>query len=63
MEDRILTETEAAAYLGLKPNTLNRWRMTNSGPAFSRIGTGRGAIRYRLSELDRFITDNTRCGR
>ena len=58
MADRILTEKEAAAYLNLQQNTLNRWRMLNAGPDYSRIGIGRGTIRYRQSILDDWLNKN-----
>jgi len=58
--DQIFTEHQAADYLGLKPNTLNRWRMTNTGPVYSRIGNGRGTIRYRKSGLDKWMDENER---
>lgn len=51
---KLLTEADAAAYLGLSPATLSRWRWQGDrGPAWVRF-SGR-AVRYRLAELDAFI--------
>lgn len=48
----LLTEEEAAEHLKLKPKTLTRWRWCGKGPRYYRVG---GAIRYRLSDLQKFI--------
>lgn len=47
-----LRPIEAAAYLGLKPRTLESWRATGKGPAFR--GGGKG-IRYHVNDLDAFV--------
>jgi len=47
------TTPEAAAYLKLKPSTMDQLRWTGRGPRFVRIG-GR-SIRYRQSDLDAYI--------
>lgn len=53
MHDRqLLTESDAAKYLTLKPNTLARWRWAGKGPRFIKIG---GAIRYDAAELEGFL--------
>jgi predicted DNA-binding transcriptional regulator AlpA len=58
--DVLLTEKEAAALLGLRPNTLNAWRNRATGPKYLRIG--RKAIRYRLLDVLAFrdcgVTEN-----
>lgn len=48
MEERLLTETEAAEMLGLKPSTLRRWRSVGepSQPDYVRINR---SIRYKYS--------------
>ncbi len=49
----LLTETEAAALLGLKVATLRRWRWAGKGPRFLKIG---GAVRYDPADLEAFIS-------
>ena len=53
-----MTVAEAAAYLGLRPGTLNAWRSTGKGSRIPFIKLG-GAIRYDKSVLDRFMAENT----
>ena len=50
-----LTESDAAARLGLKVATLRAWRHQGRGPAFVRLGR---AIRYLASDIDGFLTAN-----
>jgi len=59
---RLLTETQAAAYLGCSKSWLAKCRMAGSSkdapaPPFVRLG-GR-AIRYDLEELDQFIAQHS----
>jgi predicted site-specific integrase-resolvase len=46
-----LNEVAAAAYLGLAPKTLARWRWAGKGPQVRKFG---GAVRYALADLERF---------
>jgi excisionase family DNA binding protein len=50
----VLTTTEAAAYLSVKPTTLEQWRWNGRGPRFAKIGR---TVRYRQVDLDDFITN------
>jgi hypothetical protein len=50
----LLNTLEAASYLGIKPQTLRKWRVTGSGPKFCRLG-GRRIIRYRIRDLEKFV--------
>jgi excisionase family DNA binding protein len=50
-----LTETEAAARLGLKVATLRAWRHQGRGPAYVRLGR---AIRYLANDIDEFLHSN-----
>lgn len=50
-----LTETHAAARLGLKVATLRAWRNQGRGPAYVRLGR---AIRYLSTDLDEFLHSN-----
>ena len=45
---------EAADYLGLKPNTMDKWRYQGGGPRFVKLGS---AVRYERCDLDAFIDD------
>lgn len=47
-----LTPTEAATYLGIRPSTLAKWRMSpDAGPKFIKYGR---TILYPQVELDAF---------
>lgn len=48
----LLTEKEAAAFLSMERNTLNKWRSTGKGPKYYKIG---GAVRYKIADLEAFI--------
>lgn len=52
--ERLLTEQEAGAMLGISPGTLRRYRSTGEPhqPPYVHIGR---AVRYRLSELTAYI--------
>ena len=45
---KLLTNTETAQLLGLKPNTLEIWRTQGRGPTFRKIGR---AIRYAEADV------------
>jgi len=48
-----LNDKAAAEYLNISWRTLQRWRMVGRGPRFHRFGGPiRGAIRYRMDELE-----------
>jgi excisionase family DNA binding protein len=53
----LLSEIEAARYLGISVRTLQAWRVRGGGPTFCRLGLR--AIRYRRSDLDVFVNRNT----
>ena len=48
--DDLLTEAEAADYLGVKPRTMRRWRDLRTGPKFIRFPVSR-LIRYRFQAI------------
>ena len=57
VEFEILVSRERAAeLLGLKNHTLARWAMDDRYLPVVRCGR---AVRYKLSDLDRFIADHT----
>jgi predicted DNA-binding transcriptional regulator AlpA len=51
----LLSQEEAAEFLGLSPSTLSSWRVEGRGPKFIRI-SGR-AVRYRAGDLEIFISE------
>jgi hypothetical protein len=58
LPDRLVDRPTAAEFLGLSPATLATWASAGCGPALVKMSAGRsGAVRYRLSELERFATD------
>ena len=48
---------EAAAFLGLSPRTLDRYRVTRAGPAFHKFGT---RIRYARADLENWAAERHR---
>jgi hypothetical protein len=58
LPDRFVSRDVAATFLGLSPRTLATWASAGCGPRFTKLSGGRsGCVRYRLSELERFIAD------
>ena len=51
-----LNTIEAAAYLGLQPNTLEVWRCKHKGPRSSKIGS---RVLYDMADLEEFFSDRT----
>lgn len=47
-----LNTEEAAAYLGIKRNTLEVWRCKHKGPRYSKIGT---RVLYDVNDLEAFF--------
>ena len=48
-----LNTEEAAAYLGIRPNTLEVWRCKHKGPRYSKIGT---RVLYDVNDLEAFFS-------
>ena len=49
----ILYDTrEAASYVRLSKNTLERFRLTGEGPTYLKLG---GAVRYRQSDINAWL--------
>ncbi len=53
-EGTYLSTRRAAAYLGLSPRTLDRYRVSGGGPDFHRFG---GRVLYRQTDLERWATE------
>ena len=51
LDSPYLSTVEAAAYLTLRPSTLERWRCVGGGPEFHKIGS---RVLYTKVALDRF---------
>lgn len=49
-----LSTEQAASHLGLKANTLYKWRRMSRGPKFFKNGS---VVRYRMEDLDDFLTE------
>lgn len=58
MKQTLVTTQQAAEYLGgLKPNTLEGWRVSGRGVPFIKIGR---LVRYSLDDLDAYIAAQSR---
>jgi excisionase family DNA binding protein len=54
ISNSMLTTKEAAEFLGIRPSTLNVWRSSGTvNVPYIRVGT---AIRYRLSDLEEYVS-------
>lgn len=56
--DPLLTEKEAARYLGYSPKALAGWRYKGGGPVFVRVSAT--SVRYRVSDLETWIAERRR---
>jgi hypothetical protein len=52
-DNPILDQRGAAAFLGLRPETLKKWRQRNQGPDYIQYGPA-GPVRYDLDTLTAF---------
>lgn len=52
--NQLLKIKEAAAYLGIAPKTLARWRWQGKAPRAHKLG---GAVRFAVADLDAFIAN------
>lgn len=60
-DSRLLSAVEAAEALGVSVDTLARWRIAGTGPAYVKLGRAKQAtIRYRRVDLERFIGEGLR---
>ncbi|SRR6266516_6712586 len=58
--DPLLTIDDVAAWLGKPKNTLYAWHSRGRGPRAIRVGN---TLRYRRSEVDRWLDEHTDQGR
>jgi excisionase family DNA binding protein len=54
---QLLDTAGAAAYLGVSPDTMNRWRSIGGGPVYAKVGR---QVRYSLSDLDAWVEQRKR---
>ena len=52
----LLNEKQTAELLGLKPNTLQDWRVEGKGPPYRKIGR---LVRYDRSQVEQWSADQT----
>ena len=50
----MLNTKQAATQIGLKPNTLAKWRCEGGGPVFFKVGR---SVRYRLEDLSAWLAE------
>jgi len=55
MDNKLLSNSEAAEFLGMSPDTLPRWRWEGVGPAYLKVGR---SIKYRLADLEAFLNES-----
>ncbi len=56
-KSKLLTRKEAAAHLGLRPQTLAAWAVTGKyNLPFIKVGR---SVRYRLTDLKRWLVERT----
>jgi len=53
--EKLLTEQQAAEYLGQSRRTLQQWRWQHRGLKYIKVGRN---VRYRLEDLKKFIENN-----
>ena len=59
-QDKLISASAAAALLGLRVNTLRRWRIHHNGPRWIRMGDGpRARIFYRSSDVENWLSEHT----
>src|SRR5215469_10631304 len=58
MSQRVRRTPAAAEYIGLKPSTLEKWRLLGKGPRFIKIGSR--SVGYTEADLDAFIEADRR---
>nr|EDZ38383.1 MAG: Hypothetical protein CGL2_10305005 [Leptospirillum sp. Group II '5-way CG'] len=55
MDNKLLSNSEAAEFLGMSPDTLPRWRWAGIGPVYLRVGR---SIKYRRADLEAFLNES-----
>lgn len=56
----LLNNEQTAAMLGIKPNTLEIWRLKGKGPRFVKLGAAKQSpVRYECSEVTRWLGEQS----
>ena len=55
IDEKLISEKQAARLLNKCPKTLQRWRAAGVAPTYTKLPTG--SILYRLADLQRSIKD------
>ena len=55
----LLTTAQAAELLGMKVQTLRKWRLTGAGPPYVRLGGRGGRVVYRRAVIDEWLSSRT----
>lgn len=56
----LLDNEQTAALLGIRPNTLEIWRLKGKGPRFVKLGTAKQSpVRYQHSEVMRWLREQS----
>ena len=59
-ETELLDNEQTAALLGIKPNTLEIWRLRGKGPRFVKLGRAKQCrVRYERSEVTRWLREQS----
>jgi transposase-like protein len=54
--ETMLTTSQTALRLGVRPQTLRKWRLLGKGPKYIRLGESSGSrVSYRLSEIEDWL--------
>jgi hypothetical protein len=56
--ERLLTTDQLADYIQLRPQSVRKMRLSGRGPVFLRLGRGRGRVRYRQDDVDRWLSES-----
>lgn len=55
----LLTPKELCQRWKVADNTLRKWRLTNTGPSYIKLGDGRNSqVRYKLEDIEQFEKTN-----
>lgn len=55
----LLQTADVAAMLGMRPQTLRKWRLSGCGPPYARLGGPLGRVLYRRADIDAWLDART----